>query len=731
MDPLIIRHIIVLPESVSNDNCSFFQGFSKEVLDDYLEIFTTLIYIPHNVMDCFSADIKRIFFKVTLASLEIQLIREDVADGNHVDLHNEINVLWSTKKTIKSACKLAEMFHNKPIHISTAIHEGTVNILDLTTDTFNHLLYSVLAELRSSCSAKELSGFLENLLKAGFPKIEEKKLPIRPLIHNCTAPLLCALESTGYYADEFIKIEPEASIEQHLDGIISLTKLIDNIRDECHIPSTYVNNDAIVFCPSMYAHLYNKNDRRWKKLNRELSKIGRNLLTTALIRNRGYGNCQIHCDVEFTNPYQIEYLGILLHERQKELSLFTAIVGIIGGSQFCPAIRLPNSVMLHHDKLKNISSLITSSNQDKFKILNKKISAYSNAIKDDIGISLLDLLFKDRNKLFCICDLPIEWLNFGGVPIMFTHEISKIPSTPGNLIAQLGLNGMKLHLGHKALLDILIIRSFENSDPLKRNIEIAIKSLEQFEYTKNLHIRLVDVSTQEELVEILNAFAGVIVIFDCHGNHGGTNEHGWLQIGKEKVDLWDLATKCKIPSIVILSACSTHAIDGSHASVANGLLACGAISVIGTYAPIAADHAAQFVARLLLRISGFIPLLTKRRPTTWREIVSGFFKMSYSTDVLRGLCYELKILPENIYNEVHSKANIFINSGDHLWIEQFKQLIGEGTGLNDLEVIDILQEEFQFVETMLYTQLGRPENILIYYDEMLITDTNSTVITSD
>ena len=669
--------------------------------------------MPYNVMDCFPIG-NSIPYKMTIASLEVQLIREDIAHAGGVIFSNEINVLWSTKETYKSTNKLLEKFHYKPIHISTEDVADAMNIATLTVECFKEKLRKNLIDLQSSCSDPRLSGFLGRALSEKYNKDVTEKTPFVPLGHNCTAPLVQTLVSAGYEFNEVDKIEPSDQITQHINGMKSLINLIDSVRKKHEIPMPLIKNDAIVFCPSMYAHLYKTSNILWKEINRKLNRTGRNLLNKTLIRHRGYGNITINADKDPGNPYDLEIVGYLIHQRQKELSLFTDIISIIARSQFCPAIRLPSAVMLHHDILHTIYTLIISTNANGVTNLNRKLIEYSNLIKEDLGADLIKLLFSSRNKLFCVCDFPIEWISINGIPIMFTHEISRVSATPGNLTAQIGLAGAVLHIRQEALFDILIIRSFGASDPIRKHIEDALQFLKPVEYCKDLNIRVVDVSNQEELIEAINSFSGVITIFDCHGNHGGTNDFGWLKIGDEKVDVWQLSSKCHISPIVILSACSTHPINGSHASVANGFLKCGALSVLGTYAPIGTEHAAQFVTRLLLRIAGFIPLLTKKRPITWRETVSGFLKMSYSTDILRGFCYDLKLLAEEKYQEVHTKSNAIINSGNHEWIDNFIALLAKETGLNSLEIRAHIQEKFQFVNTMLYSQLGRPENILIY-----------------
>ncbi|MGP5109541.1 CHAT domain-containing protein, partial [Pseudomonas helleri] len=230
-------------------------------------------------------------------------------------------------------------------------------------------------------------------------------------------------------------------------------------------------------------------------------------------------------------------------------------------------------------------------------------------------------------------------------------------------------------------------------------------------------VQLVDVASKDEIIEVLRSFKGIMVIFDCHGGHGGEKDSAWLHIGGENVDVWHIYQNTRVPPIVILAACSTHPVEGSHASVANGFLESGACSVLGTFAPINSDHAATFVIRLLTRVAVYLPIALKSRPYTWREIISGLFRMSYTRDVLTYLRDDKKLLSQNQYASIHIKTNILVNSlEDRGWFDKFKLLIGEELKIDRCAINDLFLQYFQFVETMLMVQLGRPENIVIIAD---------------
>lgn len=153
--------------------------------------------------------------------------------------------------------------------------------------------------------------------------------------------------------------------------------------------------------------------------------------------------------------------------------------------------------------------------------------------------------------------------------------------------------------------------------------------------------------------------------------------------------------------------------DGSHASVANGLLESGVLSVIGTFAPVDSAHTAIFVSRLLHRVSEFVPIVTAKRSITWREVVAGFLRMSYVTDVLRDMRHVLHMISDEQYHAIHSLANMWINTFDESWFERFIGLVKSEAGVDDERVRSIWGERYQFVETMIFVQLGRPENIVI------------------
>lgn len=718
MSTSAIQHILAMPTDVGNSPQTLFQGFSLELFPDYLAIILALVHFPHDMLEAGLAREQLVGSKMAGADLNIRMIRVDLIDKGHCELEHIPTIIWSTARTAAEVDAVLGGFRFEPLHLTLEEHVGAVTITSLTPETIHkHLL--ALAE-RAGQTDKGFKFLVEAMRALPAVRRNEGQLPFAPGLHNSTKPLADVLSMYGYHLNngEILSAAPDNA--PYIKCMLDMVKVIDSLR-ESQPEEIYRQrkNDAIIYCPSIQAHMYRA--EHFNHLFRKVPRLLKSFVKNLLLRNKGYSNAQQEVDENF-NPYQDPIVGPMLLMRQFELRYFTELVSVLAANQFVPALRLPNAVMLHHDMLTDIYALVNSDKRNRLEELNKRLTAYGRTIHNEIGQDLWDAAFKRRERLLLICDFPAEWLPIDLVPAMFRYEISRIPTTPGNVTNHVMFAGPRLILPCKAFTNVLVIRSFDANDKIRKCLSNAV-TLYPF---KNVTVEFVDVSTTTELIEAMNRYDGAVLVFDCHGNHGGKSEHAWLQIGKERVDVWrQLPNMARIPPIVILAACSTHPLDGSHASVANGLLRCGVLSVMGTYAPVQAIHSSILVARLLYRIEAFMPLVAEHRPCTWREIVSGFFRMSYTTDVLQDLMHRHKILTEKQYQKIHLKANNDINSSEPEWLSNLQDGVIKATGKTHVEVKALWAEHFQFVETMLFVQLGRPENIIIVSNEEYFSTTSA------
>lgn len=726
----VIQHIVVIPDSENVEDLEFvtlLQGFNRKFASELYWALDLIAHMPRVVEDIYIDRDLQNANNIHSSSFDIKLIGDHTLHTSHYEHENPLTIIYFKECSTEQVLAAAKLFSSPPLLLSD--HKSTssevINILD-----------SDLVEMKTAIKDMYTHTIQPNSQEeVGFKKYLENyeiKLPgstweIDGIYnsHNCTRPLLFLLLQMGCDVKSKQGHYVSNQNDKYIGDIISLTNAIDNrtkyLLTESGIPKESQSNEVIVFCPSIYSAYYKSNSSFWNKFNRALPKESRVLIKDGLIRNKGYSNSSIEIDSEKAEDIlksALEAARPIFHERAMELNLFTSIITTLASKLSSPAIRLPNSVMLHHDILKNIGTLAKSGKTKSRKSLLRKISHYQGQISSDIGSELLSLIAEERENILAVCDFPIEWTVYNNYPIMLTHEISRVSTTPGNLSAQQLLRSERILLPHTALTKILIIRSFSKQDPISRYIEDALKEVGTQDTLKDISYEIVDVKNTSELVEAINNFEGAMVVFDCHGDHGGEAGHGWLKIGNEKVDVWDLSIIPHVPPIVLLSACSTHPLDGSHASVANGFLSKGAISVLGTYGPVNSVHSAIVIARLILRISLFLPIASKNRFITWRTIISGFFRMSYTTDILQDLVSKGELHPSH-YQDVHLKLNTVINSSrsGKEWSEKFPEILSDYIGKSKLETLELISDRYFFTETMLYNQLGRPENLVFIHEE--------------
>ncbi|ALN61497.1 hypothetical protein GLA29479_612 [Lysobacter antibioticus] len=536
------------------------------------------------------------------------------------------------------------------------------------------------------------------VLRGPFPQSDE---PSR--INGVTVANETLAESLGY-------------VYRGQNGILGPDQIyVDAILHSAHRTRSLMgghSNGLILYAPAMARHLYTFGTTIWNNLFREIpDRETRELIKNGLFRNPHYSgfSMPLRDGRPPKNPYDDPAAAALLSVRQHELRLTGAGVGALSANSMQPTLRLPNGVNFHGGILREIERHADRADPRGRALLQKNYLELARSMHKQIHPDILDDIHHHQGQITLVADAPLEWLRIDGLPLMIRHELSRIGMTPGNqMLSQCIEMGMKV-LPEDALQEILVIRSFAEDDPIRMHLSRAIDICE----CNTVKVTFVDVASRAELIARLNEFSGAIAVFDCHGGHDGDDSHGWLHIGKEKIDVWQLAHVARVPPIVVLSACSTFALAGSHASVANGLLRSGAITVLGTFLPVNSQRSAAFVARLLLRLDQFLPAIRASgvKIITWRAFVSAFMRMAYATDLLYLFITEKQWLEHDRFARISVKANMDINTLHPRWYRRLLRRIGAAAGRPIEEVTAVIENESPLLETMYYCQIGRPETI--------------------
>jgi len=399
----------------------------------------------------------------------------------------------------------------------------------------------------------------------------------------------------------------------------------------------------------------------------------------------------------------------LMQFRAQELSAYTAAVSVAASSLGVPVLRCPPQVDRVRELLIRLAGMSRGKSPNAER-QNRLAVNIGQSLRKTIPAVLLQRIEQHQNEgIKLIGDTPLELLPVDDLPLGLRATVSRTPTLPGNLLMRQGMWRTPLLLQPEELTKVLIVRAFDQDDPLR---DVLVNSIVFFNSQGSTKIELVvvDVSTKEEFAAAFNNFDGRVAIFDGHGAHERTDPQGTIRVGAIRFNPFELYGQIKVPPILFLSACETHTLEGIESSVATAFLMMGARSVLGTIVPIDGLNAAVLMARFVYRFTDFVPLLRTMMP--WSQVVSGMLRMSYVTDVLRAMEKQFSFGGE-VYKQIHTAANIAINEFRPRWFEEVLSSLALTLSMTEARVREIWLKTCYFTDTLHYVHLGQPEHIFV------------------
>jgi CHAT domain len=458
---------------------------------------------------------------------------------------------------------------------------------------------------------------------------------------------------------------------------------------------------AIVTVPSVYRHLSIGHLRRG-------ASRGARLAVRNVLRQQQY--TALRAPVEDHQAiHDDDFARAALLGRAQELAMYTTALSISAASLGCPVLRCPPQVDRIRELLLRLSG-VRGDSQASAQRRNRLALRIGDALHAAIPRQIVKHIQRHQHQgVKFVGDTPLELLRIDDLPVGLAGTTSRLPTLPGNLLMRQALVRAPHLLTAEDFRQVLIVRTFEPNDPLRGMLDIALRGFEA-ELAGRIDIRIVDVSTKDEFVAGFNGFDGTLAIFDGHGRHERGARNGTLAVGPLEIDLFELYHHIKVPSIVWLSACETHPLDGVENSVASAFLFMGARSVLGSNMPISGPNGALLVGRFLYRLADFLPMLNATIP--WAEVVSGMLRMSYVTDILRAMKEPL-LLTDDAYRTVHTRANTAINMFRPDWFPSLLDDIARATGTDVPTIRDLWLRSCYFTDTLRYVHLGVPEHMFV------------------
>ncbi|SFU42845.1 CHAT domain-containing protein [Methylobacterium sp. 174MFSha1.1] len=595
-----------------------------------------------------------------------------------------------------------------------------------------HISYSELSfeslrdRLLNVCSILEDRGKVSGAAEArnaisSWVEMPELSLEYEIQGHGTIAPNVITLRAAGYAIWSVEPFRYTRDEKKYVEQIVRTTHTVLDIRDAekpRQINRAFPQSiDLNLYCPATYdlrSFKGGKSELDIKTRKRILSAIrmierqsSYNFSTSSKAQVEAIFGIDL---LETKNKDNVQFNPLLIM-RASEVRFGNEIVACLAASEISAVVRLPNRI----NRTKGIVRQFAQHYRAEKSQIQKRSELFRDvqrALSDAFPTEFYDLLQRSKNGVRIISDAHVEWLNIKGFPLGLRYNVARLPVTPGNAFVGTAAAVQTMFLEPDDLLDVLVIGGLANDDIVGKPFDLAF---EQFgkQWRNKLRLTRVNVKTRNEFIDALNAFNGMIMVFDGHGSHR-QDQPGVIWLNKEPIDVWRLRGDLKrVPPIVILSACDTHAADRNHATVANGFLALGSRSVLGSVFPLNASHAAIFTARLLYRVTDYIPAALKMlgRSLTWLEIVSGMLRRQLTTDILRHL-ENTKVIPMNMDSH-YQVSRIVDTPRDDVFSDIREYLIGISTQPNRLD--NEIYKAIANSDIISYLHLGRPETVVIQY----------------
>jgi hypothetical protein len=455
--------------------------------------------------------------------------------------------------------------------------------------------------------------------------VPEKASSLHFKSHNVTVANEMVFMSEGNTPSNGEQLNPNDN-EDYISAIVASAEAVLELRASAGHPKAFraepPRPDIILFAPAMYRHVYET------KLMSNLTIKGADAAIRMLQRQKGYA---IQAPASEMLPALKTPAGqFAIQMRGQELIIQSAAVGMRSASTVAATLRLPAAVNRVSGVVRQLATHLRANPDSRHKT-RRVFASVQSTLAATVDPRLLKILQRSNTGIKIIGDALLEWLPVEGLPLGLRFDVSRINATPGGLSFGELVNQATLYLQPQDFEEVLILSAFDADDPIRDHLRTAVT---RFDPTGKVRARVVEIHTVRDFIDALNSFQGAMVVFDGHGFHDEHSDVGFLKIGGENLDVWALRQSTRVPPIVILSACDTHALDRSHATTGNGFIFCGARAVLATILPVRSIHSAILIARLLYRAVEYSRAVTNYGiAVPWTHLVSGLFRMQITTDI--------------------------------------------------------------------------------------------------
>ncbi len=416
----------------------------------------------------------------------------------------------------------------------------------------------------------------------------------------------------------------------------------------------------------------------------------------------------------FRNEDEAHLALALAQSQGLELEYLTNMLTLMALTERLPVLRCPQLASSFFGLLRELRRRHEEGN---VVAVNRGLSRFGQQLRRALTLEISNYLEQSKPRTIrVVSDLPIEWLELDGVPLMYRCEISRLPITPGNfLLTHYNQCANEIQLDASMARRVLILNCLDKGDDLqpypKRLHEVLQEQKIDHDYA--------EVESLSQYWECLDQKSPVILMHFGHGSYDAKEDIGYLHIGRERTKVWDFRGRV-VPPIVLLGSCDTAAIAETYNTPANAFVGLGTRAVLGTFLPVRADRTIELYLRIMANL--WDALQGEFALETWGQIVWKTLVLNRYLDFLWAFNEDQvkrKKSPapgETIFEYTYlwkKKLDGGFDRGYKMCPDLLKEAISKFSHSIAAEFELFLRRNVVVPHTMFFTHLGSPDTIRI------------------
>lgn len=594
-----------------------------------------------------------------------------------------------------------------PLHATNTPNVGDLTLDELDESAIRRFVVERTRQLQSSPVYEAAAG---DLLRGLADALPHKQAHFARTHHNALLPNEHALLRSGHKFTETAKFNPIEGDQPVIDAILASCMALRDVRREA----------GAVGEPSLILTVPGQSRAMERRFLHAVTSTGTSPEHTDakrlakawrwLRRNPGYFPTT---DDPITASDQATHSTLMA--RALEMRAYSDGLMIRAASELSGVMRLPPDFDQVKITLHKFAQCYIGNSDNRMQKLVRLKGTLVEQLRQACPKQFIDYLESEHTSIRIVADLPLEWIPMNdGRPLMFKHQTSRIPCTPGNLMFQSLLPQPVVRLPASAMKKLLVLRGLNKHDVLYSSLEISIR--EFCKRSPDFEVSFVDVESSEEFCAALNSFDGAWIVFDGHGR--STDLSSNIIIGDEEFDPWLLRGKVRLPPIVIPLSCDMHPLLHSHSSAASGFLAAGARTCFGSFLPVDGRASALFLGRLIRAAVEMLPLLFRNgvSEVSWANLFRIVHHSQFAHEILTWLSDRPSGPSHEVLQAIVGKCGAMAMAGNPDGYGECLDEFAAATGMTRREFDQLIAREKPIFDCSLYLQLGDPESIVFYED---------------